>query len=502
MSAQNDLISPKTDSDANIFCPPNSISTDTVKLANQKTFKLGMAISLAAAICVPNFNQAVHATNLVKSVAPSPLSHKKDIFNSIQRQKKFSSLLPNIFSRISFSLKSQLLNLSKAPLASEDKYASIDSTLASYSSSKVNKASDLFFASADFKTAKSEQVVMTAFDSSLIKPQQRIHKVVQGETINKIVKKYRVTKNDLVKLNKIKNSNIIFVDQQLKIPIKTAANTQPETILAAANFLQDTTQEVQSPLSSANFSVKLAKEASTGESSKTNKAELNSVTKYDPYIAKLRAEIDLLRAQHRNRSGQEQNHRSSLAKSPLAPNSEVTHQLEGNLNQPSQSIVKANSALSKPNLSASLLKEENISLKLPPLPASEEYLPPAFDGYMWPAQGVLTSGYGLRWGRFHRGIDIAAPIGTPVLAAASGEVIGAGWHDGYGNLIQIEHLDGSFTLYAHNDRILVSHGQKVNQGEQIAEMGSTGNSTGPHLHFEIHVKNSEIVDPLTLLSSK
>ena len=149
-----------------------------------------------------------------------------------------------------------------------------------------------------------------------------------------------------------------------------------------------------------------------------------------------------------------------------------------------------------------MLKKENISLKLPPLPASEEYLPPAFDGYMWPAQGVLTSGYGWRWGRLHRGIDIAAPIGTPVLAAASGEVIGAGWHNGYGNLIKLEHLDGSFTLYAHNDRILVSHGQRVNQGEQIAEMGTTGNSTGPHLHFEIHVKNNEIVDPLALLSSK
>lgn len=504
MSDQNDLISPKTDSDANIFCPRNFISTDTVKLANQTSFKLGMTISLAAAICVPNFNQAVHATNLVKSVAPSPLSHKKDIFNSIQRQKKFSSLLPNIFSRITFSVKSQLLNLSKAPLASEDKYAkSIDSTFVSYSSSKVNKASDFSLASTHLKTAKSEQVVTAAFDSSLIKPQQRIHKVVQGETINNIAKKYRVAKDDLVKLNKIKNSNIIFVDQQLKIPTKTAVNTQPETNLAGTNFLQNTTQELKSPFSSTNFSVKLAKEASAAESSKTNKAELNSVTEDNPYIAKLRAEIDLLRAQHSNKSGQEQNHRLNLvAKLPLAPNSEATDQLEGNLKQPSQSIVKANSALSKPNLSSSLLKKENISLKLPPLPASEEYLPPAFDGYMWPAQGVLTSGYGWRWGRLHRGIDIAAPIGTPVLAAASGEVIGAGWHNGYGNLIKLEHLDGSLTLYAHNDRILVSHGQRVNQGEQIAEMGTTGNSTGPHLHFEIHVKNNEIVDPLALLSSK
>ena len=116
--------------------------------------------------------------------------------------------------------------------------------------------------------------------------------------------------------------------------------------------------------------------------------------------------------------------------------------------------------------------------------------------------GVLTSGYGWRWGRLHRGIDIAAPIGTPVLAAASGVVVGAGWHSGYGNLIKIEHLDGSVTLYGHTNKILVTHDQKVEQGQQIAEMGNTGNSTGSHLHFEIHPKSKEAIDPLVLLGSK
>ena len=102
----------------------------------------------------------------------------------------------------------------------------------------------------------------------------------------------------------------------------------------------------------------------------------------------------------------------------------------------------------------------------------------------------------------HQGIDIAAPFGTPIVAAASGEVISVGWLSGYGNLVKLKHLDGSITLYAHNNRNLVSHGQKVAQGEQIAEMGSTGHSTGPHLHFEIHSPNQEILNPLALLSKR
>ncbi len=479
MSDKNNLISPKTHSDAN-NCPSHSLATDTVKLAHRNSFKLGMTISLAAVIWVPNFNQALHATDLAKSVAPNSFSttnQDQDISNSWQRQDKFSSLLPNIFSRIAVSVKSQLVNLSRPLLASEAKSAkSIDPT-------------------------KSEPLVLSALDSSPIKPQQYIHQVLQGDTINKIAKKYQVSKDDLVKLNKIKNSNIIFVNQQLKIPTKTATNTQPPTSLAAADFLQGTKQEVKSPSSSTNVSVKLAEATAAAKSLKANKAELNPVTGNNPYIAKLRAEIDLLRAKQNNRSEPEQNHHSSLVNLPSPANSEATHQLEGNLPEPSKSRVKANSTPAQPIVSSSLLKKDVVSLKLPPLPASDEYLPPAFDGYIWPAQGVLTSGYGLRWGRLHQGIDIAAPIGTPVLAAAEGEVIGAGWHGGYGNVVKLEHLDGSITVYAHNNRILVSHGQRINQGEQIAEMGTTGNSTGSHLHFEIHVKDSGIVDPLVLLSS-
>ncbi|NJL00873.1 MAG: peptidoglycan DD-metalloendopeptidase family protein [Spirulinaceae cyanobacterium SM2_1_0] len=144
-----------------------------------------------------------------------------------------------------------------------------------------------------------------------------------------------------------------------------------------------------------------------------------------------------------------------------------------------------------------------VAPELPPLQGPEQYLPDRpqqFNGYTWPARGTLTSGYGPRWGRMHKGIDIAAPTGTPIFAAATGEVISAGWNNGgYGNLVDIRHPDGSMTRYAHNSRVLVRKGQRVDQGEQIALMGSTGFSTGPHLHFEIHPAGRGAMNPMAFL---
>jgi murein DD-endopeptidase MepM/ murein hydrolase activator NlpD len=101
----------------------------------------------------------------------------------------------------------------------------------------------------------------------------------------------------------------------------------------------------------------------------------------------------------------------------------------------------------------------------------------------------------------HAGIDIAADVGTPVMAAADGVIEYSDWNSGgYGNLVEIRHADGSLTRYAHLNRSMVQVGQKVKQGEQIAEMGSTGYSTGPHLHFEVHAaSDGGSVDPIAYL---
>ena len=123
---------------------------------------------------------------------------------------------------------------------------------------------------------------------------------------------------------------------------------------------------------------------------------------------------------------------------------------------------------------------------------------PSAAGFIWPVNGPVVSGFGMRWGRMHEGIDIAAPSGTPIYAAAAGTVIHAGWLGGYGNLVVVDHGNGLSTAYAHASAILVGLGQQVSQGETLSLVGSTGNSSGPHLHFEVRV-NGSAVDPLFYL---
>jgi murein DD-endopeptidase MepM/ murein hydrolase activator NlpD len=123
---------------------------------------------------------------------------------------------------------------------------------------------------------------------------------------------------------------------------------------------------------------------------------------------------------------------------------------------------------------------------------------PSAAGLIWPVNGPVTSGFGMRWGRMHTGIDIAVPTGTPVHASAAGTVVYASWMSGYGYLVAIDHGNGLATAYAHNSSLLVSVGQHVSQGQVISLSGSTGHSTGPHVHFEVRV-NGVPVDPLQYL---
>jgi len=123
---------------------------------------------------------------------------------------------------------------------------------------------------------------------------------------------------------------------------------------------------------------------------------------------------------------------------------------------------------------------------------------PSASGFIWPVNGTVVSGFGWRWGRMHEGIDIAAPMGASVWAAAAGTVIHSGWLGGYGLLVVVDHGNGLATAYAHNSSLLVGVGQRVSQGETISLVGSTGNSSGPHVHFEVRA-NGAAVDPLFYL---
>lgn len=117
-----------------------------------------------------------------------------------------------------------------------------------------------------------------------------------------------------------------------------------------------------------------------------------------------------------------------------------------------------------------------------------------------PVQNALiTSQFGFRWGRPHQGIDMAAPVGTPILSAEHGKVVYSGWKQGYGNFVAVDHGHGYTTHYAHCSKVLVRTGQSVTKGQPIAKVGNTGHSTGPHLHFEV-VANGIHRNPVKFLN--
>ncbi len=130
----------------------------------------------------------------------------------------------------------------------------------------------------------------------------------------------------------------------------------------------------------------------------------------------------------------------------------------------------------------------------PPAPRSQA-------AFVWPVTGQVSSGYGWRRGRFHAGIDIAGPMGSPIVAVKEGTVTFSGYsRGGYGNRVDIRHQDGTLTRYAHGNRIYVQHGEWVQQGQTIMSRGSTGWSTGPHLHFEIRPHGGQPVNPMPYLN--
>ena len=425
-----------------------SIAINAIKSID-RNLKLGITVSLAAAMYLSEFSRTANAAEPNSSIAQSWTS-QSSVDNSRRSQYRYN-LLPKIFTKVF--------------------------------SDRTNAIAD--------RQLKPNNIIASA--SSPV-TQQRTYQVKPGDTIHRIAKMYRVSKDELLKLNGIPNSNIIFVNQRLKIPVANDGNSIDNSERSPS--MSGQSQVVRGIETTPIDSVKLAHK--TSATSVQNPNQLSSAAKEDSHLSKLQADIELLRKQYEAQSTTKPKPSSSIEAAPITTHTSKTKQKE--LKEISVSTANVDSLSSNSEVSSKL--QNAIALTLPPLPPSSEYLPSAFDGYIWPAQGVLTSGYGWRWGRLHQGIDIAAPIGTPILAAASGKVINAGWHEGYGYLIKLEHLDGSVTVYAHNYRNLVTHGQQVQQGEQIAEMGNTGNSTGSHLHFEIITKDRKIVDPMALLGSR
>ena len=126
----------------------------------------------------------------------------------------------------------------------------------------------------------------------------------------------------------------------------------------------------------------------------------------------------------------------------------------------------------------------------------------ATGGSFAPTTGRVSSCYGARWGTLHAGVDIAAPIGTPIYAPEDGVVLQAGPASGFGLWVRVQHEDGTITVYGHVNTITVDEGEKVKAGEQIATMGNRGFSTGPHLHFEVWNSSGKKINPLPWMRSR
>ena len=441
----------------------------SVKKQNFKAQNLRFTIPLiTAALFTINFHQAAFASNFDSRIAVDKATLADSGFAQVghgdleyQHHHHSSGLLPRILNLVSFPFKTQLANLLKIDPHLEDSQPNFPAQ--AMGGSLVRDFAPIYLSQATSSSTKKfaantnvKSIQFASNSEILAEADSKLYTVKLGDTIDRIAKKHQISREEIITLNKIENSNIIFGQQRLRLPSTKIAVNQPEKItLTPANFPQNIGGQTI-PLS----------------------------TQSD-YLA------DASLKENISQSGMATKASTSLQSDRLSK-----------LNKKKQnSIDVVSSVNSESNQNLNSISSEAISSKLPPLPSPEEYLPEAFDGdYSWPAKGVLSSGYGWRWGRLHKGIDIAAPIGTPIFAAAEGVVVNAEWNSGgYGNLIKLQHPDGSITVYAHNNRILVSKGQKVSRGEQISEMGNTGFSTGSHLHFEIHSRNQGVVDPLALL---
>ncbi len=347
---------------------------------------------------------------------------------------------------------------------------------------------------------------------------KNLYTVRAGDTIVGIARKHGVSSRQIIKANRIANPNLIKVNRQLIIPSQEFTKGFARSV-AFKNRKYSLNNSFIRPESEKrtllNFSKNPKSNSVTSLAKTTSNVQNETIAskRKDPYISKLRQDIIKLRSEYRDQFKSNQTEASRITNlrndKTLSTINKVNQSQSRSTasinNSVDNSVTATPSPEKKVNPLIATVKDFVLAPKLPPLASPEEYLPdnPVFNGYIWPAQGNLTSGYGWRWGRLHKGIDIAAPIGTPIVAAAPGEVIFAGWNTGgYGNLVKLKHDDGSVTLYAHNNRVLIRSGQKVKQGQLIAEMGSTGRSSGPHLHFEIRPNGSSAINPIARLPRK
>ncbi len=231
-----------------------------------------------------------------------------------------------------------------------------------------------------------------------------------------------------------------------------------------------------------------------------NQSQLAKIDELSKVTIQLQSDMDRLNALDAeirtivNNDSPTSTSRAGLVRPSIAFYSQASEQEQLEIDDISKRVSQLQSAMRVREASLNSLKEELLA-KQARVAATPS---------IWPANGQVTSPFGRRgmdgYGEFHLGIDIAAAMGTPVVATADGIVVQSQWDDGgYGKLVEIDHGNGIHTLYGHNSKIVVANGQEVKKGQLVAYSGSTGYSTGPHVHYEIRV-NGTAFDPARFLN--
>ncbi len=317
-----------------------------------------------------------------------------------------------------------------------------------------------------------------------------IYTVKQGDTLEDIANRYQVRQQQIIEATPLNRPEYLRIGQRLLIPgdVSELINRQKEMIAA-----QKAREEEE------------------------RRRQEEEAQRREEEQARLEAERQRQAEQEQQRAEQERQAQAALLASGslthTVSSGDTIERIAARYGVTQRSIIRANNlrnphwlrigqrlAIPAPGTQPTSAPAPQVQPQpqAQPVPAAPPQAPPQArsSGFIWPVSGQITSGFGYRRGRLHAGVDIPGPVGSPILAVQEGVVIFAGnGGDGYGNRVDIRHPNGIVTRYAHGHQIYVSNGQYVQQGQTIMSRGSTGWSTGPHLHFEVRPGGGAPVDP-------
>jgi murein DD-endopeptidase MepM/ murein hydrolase activator NlpD len=305
--------------------------------------------------------------------------------------------------------------------------------------------------------------------------------VLQQEKLNRVLRLFRFQTQQLDFLRRQYNVSVRRLNLRL-IALYEGEEQSPLDVFLSSGSISDALEHIDYVHDIGAQDARISNQVgdakdqmhSAREKTKVTKAKVETVTRtIAARTAEVRAEKERLLISEKGLSQAKGNKRERLA-AVRQSKAEYLHEVAG--------IQAANAQVTATIQSAG---------------SSSYDATPSSSGLIWPVSGPVVSGFGLRWGRMHTGIDIAVGYGTPIHAAASGTVIFAGWMGGYGNFVIVDHGGGLSTAYAHQSSIAVGGGA-VSQGQVLGYVGCTGHCFGPHLHFEVRINGSP-VDPLGYL---